>query len=67
MSTTNKQHIEQAIIAASEFIKSAKAALDDSSKKTSQLIWQGRKTGTMRRRSMDLSNALVKLRSSDHD
>lgn len=65
MSTTNKHHIKQAIIAASEFIKAAKAVLDEN--QSDRWINTGRKTGTMRRRSMDLSQALVKLRSTDND
>ena len=65
MSTTNKQHIEAAIIEAGKFIKAAKDALN---KLPHQYIVIGtRETGTMRRRSMDLSQALVKLRSSDND
>lgn len=65
MSTTNKQHIEQAIIEAGKFIKAAKLLLESSPDK--RYIHPTRLTGTMRRRSMDLSNALVKLRGSNHD
>lgn len=67
MTTTNKAHIEAAIIEAGKFIKSAKAVLDEANKGAFKRIYRGHKTGTMRRRSMDLSQALVKLRSSEND
>lgn len=67
MTTTNKAHIEAAIIAAGEFVKAAKAVLDEANKGAFKRIYRGSKTGTMRRRSMDLSQALVKLRSTDND
>lgn len=64
MTTTKKQHIEAAFIEAGKFIKAAKLALNET---YNGHIMAGGKTGTMRRRSMDLSQALVKLRSSDND
>lgn len=65
MTTTNKSHIEAAIAEAEEFIKAAKAALNKMPRQYS--VMGTRETGTMRRRSMDLSQALVKLRSSEND
>ena len=71
MSTTNKQHIETAIIEAGKFIKAAKAAIDADKKRFGEIgcwgLQPSKFTGAMRRRSMDLSQALVKLRSSDND
>lgn len=65
MTTTNKAHIEAAIIEAGKFIKAAKLALDINPQ--SRYAYPSKLTGTMRRRSMDLSQALVKLRSSEND